>query len=406
MQGSWDFHRLSTIADLNTVLSNPKSPWVLDGLSENPNLTIDFIRTFNRIRGVSLLPTVPIRVGEDRWDWDKISTVIDPIEILLHPTLPWSRQGLSRNPKLSVALIERLDQCSECFTDPDNQWDWPEISYRAKMSDVLAHPNIPWYLPGSLGNLWTGPARTGLSNNPRLTVAVIDRLGRNRDGWDWAAISRTININEVLENPELPWDSDALLDNPGINPRIIFELEEYINFGYELENEEVRTLSRDPNRVRDWDRWYLSNNPDLTLEYMRWFDSIVDRPGDWAFSHLTRVLTIGEIVEGRREYDWDPNILASRPDLIEALRVDPEWVLAFTRMVSIPSSSQVRLSDVYRRPDLPWSREALSSLPDLTPQDMRRLDLMVGVRQQQSPIGRLQPGFGSMFRDFGTRNLW
>jgi hypothetical protein len=411
MQGQWDFTRLSEVTRLEPVLSKPTFPWSVEGLSRNKYLTVEFIKAFNRLHLGSSL---------NDWHWGDISTVIDPIQVLTYPNLPWRRRELSSNNRLTVDTLKRLDRLfaigerSDETSHASDTWDWSAISLRAKMIDVMLHPDLPWVRGAPqqapvMGVLPSEPA--GLSANPHLTVDVIFQLGDRHPDWDWGWISQKIDINQILDHPYLPWQGDRVLLNPGYNSRIGFALEDDIDLGNEdgVSDEEVAVLKKNPRLVQDWDRTLLSHNPEITLDFMLWFDGndSTERSEDewadsqhgrnqavdedtmwdnylqitpelgWDLTYLTKVLSIGELIEGRFQYEWNPTVLAHRPDFIEMIRAEPAWVL--NKIVFGPlSSSGTTVRDVYRQPHLPWSREAISGISDLTPDDIRRLDLLSG----------------------------
>ena len=87
------------------ILKYPDKPWDWERISENPNITMDFIDTH---------PDKP-------WDWRWISgnptVTMDIIDA--HPDKPWSWEWISLNPNLTMDFID---------AHPDKPWDWQRVS--------------------------------------------------------------------------------------------------------------------------------------------------------------------------------------------------------------------------------------------------------------------------------------
>ena len=123
------------------------------------------------------------RMFEGKWNWTALSRVIPLVDVRRYPNLPWSKEGLSRNPTLSVSDIQSLSEI-------DGEWNWNEISSRIPLSDVRRYPSLPW-------------DKTGLSYNPTLTVDDIESLTEIDGLWVWTEISRRVPLVEVRRYPNL-----------------------------------------------------------------------------------------------------------------------------------------------------------------------------------------------------------
>ena len=83
----------------------------------------------------------------------------------------------------------------------EDEWDWYELSSVIPLADIRRYPDLPW-------------DKTGLSQNPTLTMDDIQSLEFKDGNWDWYHISSTISMDKVRKNPDLPWDMRGLSQNP------------------------------------------------------------------------------------------------------------------------------------------------------------------------------------------------
>ena len=83
----------------------------------------------------------------------------------------------------------------------EGNWNWLALSSVIPLADIRRYPDLPW-------------DKTGLSQNPTLTVDDVQHLDIKNGYWDWFEISRVISMEEVRENPNLPWDEIGLSLNP------------------------------------------------------------------------------------------------------------------------------------------------------------------------------------------------
>ena len=74
---------------LSEVRKYPDLPWSKDGLSLNPTLTVDDIQS--------------LQIKDGKWDWYTISERIPIIDVYRYPNLMWNRSGLSKNKDIRVS---------------------------------------------------------------------------------------------------------------------------------------------------------------------------------------------------------------------------------------------------------------------------------------------------------------
>ena len=112
----------------------------------------------------SIVPSDISRMFEGEWSWHALSSVIPLVEVRKNPDLPWSKEGLSCNPTLTVDDIQSLSEI-------DGKWNWYVISRWISIEEVRKNPNLPW-------------SRTQLSVNSTLTIDDIQSLSEIDGDWD------------------------------------------------------------------------------------------------------------------------------------------------------------------------------------------------------------------------------
>ena len=129
------------------ILKYPNKDWNWEGISKNPNISIEFIETYT----------------DKPWCW---------------------KYGVSDNPNLTMDFIEKFI---------DKQWDWVEISENLNitMEFIEAYPDKDWD--------WYS-----ISRNPNITMDIIEK---NPDKpWEWAGISINPNLTIKFVEKHKPWD--------------------------------------------------------------------------------------------------------------------------------------------------------------------------------------------------------
>lgn len=239
----WDWASASKGANISWafVQAHPEFPWSMDGLSQNPNVTMEVVLQ-NPDRGWTVPPFT-----EGRWNWVYLTPRLcqDIRNVQQNPTLPWHWQTVSRdalfttealhdlhtlldipfltlNKYLTLEAIEslpdipwcteRLSQRSDMTLDfvlrhPDRAWDIESLSYVIQ-APVSVLRSVSWY-PWNWGKF---------SFNPHLTL---DEVVANLDlPWDTRILSRhmVLTVDQVLSTLSLVrWHFDELSANPSIS---------------------------------------------------------------------------------------------------------------------------------------------------------------------------------------------
>ncbi len=164
---------------MHTIEKHPEIPWKYNGISDNPNLTIDFLK----------------RHLDREWKWNRVTKNpnIYPADIVANPDLPWDYDELSCNPNVTLDFVKKhpeipWNRCalllySEIEAEkiyemygfpPFGYWLTPKIT----LEFIEKHPDVEWwkYLPYSL------------NRNPNLTLEFVK--AHSDKNWDMSFLSR------------------------------------------------------------------------------------------------------------------------------------------------------------------------------------------------------------------------
>jgi len=139
------------------------------------------------------------------------------------------------------------------------------------IQDVRDNPTLPWN-------------RYGLSYNRGLTINDILYLqlpNATRD-WNWHIISSYASIQEVRDNPHLPWDRDGLSNNKNLTL-------------YDIENLQLPNAT-EYKYIDDDDDDYVPilEDPDISIDGLiaRYMSGTID---DWDWYHISKNINIQEV---------------------------------------------------------------------------------------------------------------
>lgn len=194
--------------------------WDFKRMITNPNITIEDIVRFNGISS----------------DWKIENAILNPnitIEFITkHPEIRWNSHDYLFNPRLNLedtlenmpTILNPLNvfflhkefefKPSTLIRFPNFHWNWRNIS-QSRFLDldfVMNNPELDWNL-------------SGLSENPNIRMThVLQRLARWN--WDWVALSKNEAIDKeiILEHPDCPWKMAGLIENPNLVLADILEL--------------------------------------------------------------------------------------------------------------------------------------------------------------------------------------
>ena len=283
-------------------------PWYLYWLSQNPHLTMDFIKshlsivwdwfTLSGHRAIDFEFVLQYR--NLPWNWTRISGNATESMVLKHFECPWDWLALARNFKITPefvvtyapavlreyplrrtkdpwvfwALSQNRNVSSYVLNHPDNLWDWSALSWHISLSCIQKLSDKPWD--------WDA-----LSSNPNTTEEfILDNLNKP---WNWCELSRTAKPEFMLTNPTLSWDWSELsrnIDIVGVSPPV----------SHMLDRTEV---SSPPDISWDWKK--LSKNPSLTFRFL---EQNNDRPWNWLWLSANPFLGEKRDWAARRIQNW------------------------------------------------------------------------------------------------------
>jgi hypothetical protein len=260
--------------------------WDFRNLSENPNLTFDFIQKYRHRK------------------WNKSAIVrngaftID--ELTQNKELRAKYYDLSYNPNLTIDHV---------LQKPNVKWSWYALAKHPNITIdmILSNPDLPWYSRcgecfdckhGSFGNNVCGCALRGISKNQTLTIDFIrthlrDKM-RTQKIWFWIYMSKCKNIKivDIVQNPDLPLSIDC---NPNLS---LSDASLFSNDAYGRKSHisrisanpctTMKTITDNPYLpTKDgllrvpWDYQRISKNPNLTMKFLR------DHPNEkWDWYHV------------------------------------------------------------------------------------------------------------------------
>jgi F-box domain len=252
-EAHWDMFRLSrnsaiTWSDITSPIYS-QIKWKNDGVSQNPNITIDIIR----------------QNPEFQWN---------PTSIMYNPSICWedfySLYSHIRPHVMTEYFFASRTFRYDIISAHDMEWNWYAFSIKDGITeDMVAanldknwswmllskHPNITWeFMMRYPDKPWVIEAA---SRNPNITLEII--LNNPDKGWDWhnVAENSSITCEMVLSHPDLPWRN--AWNGLSLNPSTTWA---------DVEN----------NPEKPWNFHGLSANPSIT-----WADvcANMDRPWDW-----------------------------------------------------------------------------------------------------------------------------
>lgn len=189
----------------------------------------------------------------------------------------------------------------------DINWFLASKSSNITLNDIINNPTLPWRYDG-------------ISCRIDLPMSYIQQ---NANKLNWAELSKYHNIQEIFEYPDLPWN--------------------YTKISNRVSWDEVLEHSELP-----WDYHSMTNNPNITA------DIIISNPElNWSYNDMCKKLPLDHLDKNKINY----NMLSQNPhitiDYIYENR-DQEWNYEI-----LSSNESLSFEDIHKYPDLPWNMSAL-----------------------------------------------
>jgi hypothetical protein len=178
---------LNKYLDINFVVEIPDFPWDWGELTNNDKLTLEIILLFI----------------DKPWDMKVISGRNDLTITFIKKIIKKSKNVdwkiLSKNPCLTLEMLKEFKEKS---------WDYDLMSENPGLSRHILeeYPTEAW-------NFYK------ISENYAVGIDIIKTLPKKL--LNWKAISERIDMESVLNNPDLPWDYDGMSGNPNLETKIV-----------------------------------------------------------------------------------------------------------------------------------------------------------------------------------------
>ena len=280
---NWDWNSLSQNPNitLEFIEANPNFPWVWGCIAFNPNVTQEYIvrhrYEFSFTKGIARHPCLTEEF------------------IVLHPELNWNEKELQYNSGLHMSyFIKRPNKTWNwdiifryCELDFDelrkmhcryqiDKSNWIDISRNPNTTwaDVSKHMDLPWSLMGLTQN-----------KNFMNQTFIESNLDRS-DEMDWSYIQRhcIITYDFINKIPSQYLEIAILTKNHGISPIIIARHSELSwDHGTKWENPNVFAesfLDKNPTNHHCWNE--LSLNTSTSPEFVRKNPNL-----SWNYKHLS-----------------------------------------------------------------------------------------------------------------------
>lgn len=192
---------------------------------------------------------------EFKWNYTYLSSnpniYLEDIPINNGNILPFDKYILSHNPNL------RFDWLYNNFLSIGEygEWDWTYLSRIVPLHDILEHPELYWIM---------------ITVSERI-IDINILLEYPEIKWNWDKLSEKIPLDQIISHPELPWNYRRLSNNPTLT--IKFMLENKDNFGKfmwsDISISKNISLKEIINNAQfPWLYNQISLNPTLTSEFL------------------------------------------------------------------------------------------------------------------------------------------
>lgn len=143
------------------------------------------------------------------WEDISASSRVTPELVRAHPELRWHGCGLSQNPNITIDFVlEREEIYKNASRDErwhGKYWDWRHLSRNPaiKWEDVMAHPDLPWHWVGMAKNpsIMTSALVDYMFANPELCPTWLEAKEYfTGTGYLWEFARPYLSVPAALEN--------------------------------------------------------------------------------------------------------------------------------------------------------------------------------------------------------------
>ena len=122
-----------------------------------------------------------------------------------------------------------------------------------------------------------------LPQNPNITLGIVKKyentartVGENGDGWNWRLLSMTCPLEEILANPTEPWERHFLSNHPEITVEFMEEFDKLVPpnekdqwYDYYLADKNIPIDVAVNHSKYKWRDHMVKYNKNITLEFVR-----------------------------------------------------------------------------------------------------------------------------------------
>ena len=295
---------------------------------------------------------------EQPWDWGGLSSnnYVTERMILDHPELPWKEVNFIFNDSLSWKYFDRWLQSLQHQNDDsnlDSRFIYEYLSEHpdATIENVLKDPNHPW-------------EKSSLLMNPSMNLSKINKyflegdfLSVGEKRWVYHCVSGCdyISLDYILQHPYYNWDWNIIISRPDVTLSMFTEMLPII-LARTLDDIEYNPInSDDPSQdvLMDWTQ--ISKNPNLTYEYVQQNSNF---PWDWIELSRHPNISVNIILDNVHE-QWNWKYVSYNPTLVWKQVVDnPDLTWNW---VAISAHLNITWETISQHQGYPWDWQWVSA---------------------------------------------
>jgi hypothetical protein len=274
----WDWTMLSLnpqVGSWTNVQAHPELPWSYLHLACNPTVPLDIVLAdpgrFHMIQYTTTLSCDNEYTLYNRSDFA-------PQIAFEHPHFKWYWRGITSNPKITYELIK---------ANPHIEWCWHAIclNKRISLDDLLSEPAIT-----RINDIIASPHITPEMVPIIQAMPKFNQSSTLADAYYVYSLNKSLPIEYVIANPQLPWNWDCISCHPDLTVDVIDTINtSRAHIPWSAVNLSFKNRSLTVDFVRrhiDWEwNWnYLSMNPSFTLDNIKnnpdipWTTAFVSNP--------------------------------------------------------------------------------------------------------------------------------
>ncbi len=326
-----DWHDLSVLRDpleiLDVVKSSAKCYFNRNSLSQNPEITTEFMEEYDRIIAQS-------DAEIDQWNYGYLSNNKNiSIESAVTGKYKWPEQLLIFNANLTLDFVKK---------HPDIKWDWNRVmtDLEPPLDDpvcvaimkLVSERRATDCLYGT--NLVVGDNAEALSHNPNITAQFI--VNNNHLTWDWLQIlGGSYDIENVMQ----------------ICPDLLNNFSS-VNWGYLSNNENITMDIIVRYKDAAWNWCELSEHSAIIAAIMRG-ESPPDKIKLWDWFHISYRVVIEDVLRWPT-FPWNWESLSKNPNITMDI------------ITERPHGTNLVVGDNAENRTLPWDNRAMLKNPNIT----------------------------------------